>query len=85
MWKYFREAWREAMRRKEADERKSRLIEKRLDYAYLEELVQKVNENPALRVRVTHKDGMVIEIDTTPRRKSGVEFAVPGSGILEVK
>lgn len=58
-----------AIAQKEKDEKKQRLLEKKLDYAYLEELVQNVNENPSLRIKITHKDGMIIEIDTTPKKK----------------
>lgn len=67
MWKYFRMAWAEAKKQKAEDEKKARFINKKIDYAYLEELVQKVNENPNLRFKITHKDGTVLEINTKPK------------------
>lgn len=80
------EAWDEAKKRQNEEAKKARLLNHKIDYAYLEELVQKVNENPALQVRITHKDGSVLEINTTPRRKADT-FGTLGteSGIMEVR
>jgi len=69
MWKLFREAWKEAKKRKAEEELKSRFLEKKIDYQYLEELIQQINENPSLRVSITLKDGTLIEMNTQPRKK----------------
>ena len=43
---------------------KSRLLAKGMDYAYLEDLVQRVNNNPRLRITIKLNDGTVLELKT---------------------
>lgn len=52
------------------EQKKARLLEAKMDYQFLEELIQKCNENPLLRVRVTLKDGTVLDVNTAPKKKS---------------
>lgn len=69
IFRLFKEAYKEA-RKKEAEEKmKQRFLSKSIDYAYLEDLIEKVNENPNLRVSITLKDGTLMEINTQPKKK----------------
>lgn len=65
----FLEAYKEAKKKQEEEKMKKRFLSKSIDYAYLEELIEKVNENPALRVSITLKDGTQMEINTQPKKK----------------
>lgn len=50
---------------------KQLLINKKTDFGLLEELIQKVNDNPNLKIKITISDGSVIEINTfKPQKKS---------------
>lgn len=68
-FKLLKEAFKEAKRRNEELKMKQRFLSKSIDYAYLEELVEKVNENPNLRISITLKDGTLMEINTQPKKK----------------
>ncbi len=86
MFKYFRKAMREAKKDKDMDKRKARLLAKDMDYQFLEEIIQKVNENPQLTVKITLKDHTELVVNTTPKRRIG--FVGGGSNeidYLEVK
>lgn len=85
MFKYLKWALEEARRMKAVDREKSRLLEKNMDFAYLEQLIQKINENPLLRVRITMRDGTHVDLNTTPRAKSNIEYLVPREEYIEVK
>ncbi len=71
MFKYFRKAMAEAKKEKEMDKKKARLLAKDMDYQFLEEIIQRVNENPHLTVKITLKDHTELIVNTTPRRGNG--------------
>lgn len=54
---------------KEAVEKK-RLLNSHSDWSLLEFYIQKVNENPKLRVRITLNDGTVLNMDTFKKETS---------------
>ena len=86
MFKYLRKAMREAKKEKEMDKRKARLLAKDMDYQFLEEIIQKINENPQLTVKITRKDHTELVVNTTPKRDKG--FVGDGGNeidFLEVK
>jgi hypothetical protein len=86
MFDYFRAAMKEAKKQKEYDKRKARLLAKNMDYPFLEEIINKVNENPQLTVKITLKDHTELVVNTTPKRENG--FVGGGSNeidYLEVK
>lgn len=70
MFKYLRKAMAEAKKEKELDKKKARLLAKDMDYQFLEEIIQKVNENPFLNVKITLKDHTILEVNTSPKRKN---------------
>lgn len=72
MFKYLRKAMREAKKEKELDKKKARLLAKDMDYQFLEEVVQMVNENPQLTVKITLNDHTELIVNTTPRRGNGL-------------
>lgn len=72
MFRYLRKAMREAKKEKELDKKKARLLAKDMDYQFLEEVVQMVNENPQLTVKITLKDHTELIVNTTPRRSNGL-------------
>lgn len=80
MFKYFRKAMQEAKKEKELDKKKARLLAKDMDYQFLEEIIQKINENPQLTVKITLKDHTELIVNTTPKRKN---FYV-GGGVNEI-
>ena len=80
MFKYLRKAMREAKKEKELDKKKARLLAKDMDYKFLEEVVQMVNENPQLTVKITLKDHTELIVNTTPRRGNGLV----GGGASEI-
>lgn len=84
MFEYYKMARQIVLKQKEEDMKKARLLKKDMDYAFLEELVQKVNENPLLRVRVTLKDGTVLDINTKPKNNP-IQYLEPQEDFLEVK
>ncbi len=75
---------KEAKKQKEEDQMKARLLNKDMDFAYLERIVQKMNENPLLRVKITLKDGTTLDLNTTPK-KNGFELTEPIEDFQEVK
>lgn len=80
MFKYFRKAMREAKKEKELDKKKARLLAKNMDYQFLEEIIQKINENPNLTVKITLNDHTELIVNTTPKRSN----AVIGGGVNEL-
>lgn len=84
MFKYFKMAREIARKQKEEDMKKARLLNKDMDYAFLEELIQKINENPLLRVRVTLKDGTVLDVNTKPK-SNPIQYLEAHDDFLEVK
>lgn len=80
MFKYFRKAMAEAKKEKELDRKKARLLAKDMDYQFLEEIIQRVNENPHLTVKITLKDHTELIVNTTPKHSN----AVIGGGANEL-
>ena len=85
MFKYLKYALEEARKQKEIDLQKQRLLDRNMDYAYLEKLIQMMNENPLLRVRITTHDGATLDLNTTPKRTSNIEYLYPHDEYIEVK
>lgn len=84
MFKYFRMAWEEAKKQKALDKQKARLLNKDMDYAFLEELIQKMNENPKLRIKVVLRDGTTLDINTAPKVNTS-QIMAPVDDFLEVR
>lgn len=80
MFKYLRKAMIEAKKEKEMDKKKARLLAKDMDFQFLEEIIQKVNENPQLTVKIMLKDHTELVVNTTPKRGNGLV----GGGMNEV-
>lgn len=86
MFKYFRKAMKEAKKEKELDKKKARLLAKDMDYQFLEEIVQKINENPQLTIKITLKDHTELIVNTTPARRNGfVGVSESDVDFMEVK
>ena len=84
--KYYKEAMEQAKKRREEEKMKERLLSRDMDYAFLEELIQKMNENPLLRIKITLNDGTTIDLNTAPKKKPGYEeVLVPHDDYLEVR
>lgn len=84
MFKYFKMAREIARKQKEEDMKKARLLNKDMDYAFLEELIQKINENPLLRVKITLNDGTVLDVNTKPK-SNPIQYLEAHDDFLEVK
>lgn len=82
--KYYQAAMEEAEKQRALDIKKARLLSKDMDYAFLEELIQKINENPLLKVRITLKDGTVLDINTKPK-VNPLQYLEPQEDFLEVR
>lgn len=79
MFDYLRAAMKEAKKQKEYDKRKARLLAKNMDYQFLEEIINKVNENPNLNVKITLADHTELNVCIKKQRNStfvsdGIEF-----------
>ena len=86
MFKYFRKAMAEAKKEKELDKKKARLLAKDMDYQFLEEIVQKINENPHLTIKITLKDHTELLVNTTPKKSNSfVGGSESDIDFLEVK
>lgn len=81
---YLKAAWNEAKEQRKKDKLKQRLLDKEMDYAYLEELVQKMNENPKLRIVITLTDGTKIDLNTTPKYNP-LDYIAPSEEYMEVR
>lgn len=84
MFKYFKMAREIARKQKEEDMKKARLLNKDMDYAFLEELIQAINENPLLRVKITLNDGTVLDVNTRPK-SNPIQYLEAHEDFLEVK
>ena len=84
MFKYFKMAREIARKQKEEDIKKARLLSKDMDYAFLEELIQAINENPLLRVKITLNDGTVLDVNTKPKANP-IQYLEAHEDYLEVK
>ena len=86
MFKYWKIAREQVKKMKEEDKAKQRMLEANMDYAYLEELIQKINDNPMLHIKVTLKDGTTLDLDTTPKTdNSNITYGQPHTAFIEVK
>ena len=87
--KTFFSIWKEvyeiAKKEELEEQKKARLLEAKMDYQFLEELIQKINENPLLRVRVTLKDGTVLDVNTAPKRKPMIVGNLAEENFIEVR
>lgn len=72
MFDYFRAAMKEAKKQKEYDKRKARFLAKNMDYQFLEEIIQKVNENPHLNVKITLSDHTVLDVCIKPKHNAAI-------------
>lgn len=84
MFYYLKKAMAEAKKEKELDRKKARLLAKDMDYQFLEEIIQKINENPHLTVKITLKDRTELVVNTTPVRKSVIGGTEADIDFLEV-
>ena len=64
MFYYLKKAMKEAKKEKELDKKKKRLLSKDMDYQFLEDMIQRVNDNPKLNIKITLKDNTVLELNT---------------------
>lgn len=82
MFDYLRMAMKEAKKQKEYDKRKARLLAKNMDYQFLEEIINKVNENPNLNVKITLSDHT--ELNVCIKKQHGATFVSDGMNFEEV-
>lgn len=80
----FERARAEVQKQMEWELKKETLLSANTDFAALEEFIQKVNENPLLRIRITLKDGTVYDIDTKPKLNP-IQYLEAHEDFLEVK
>lgn len=64
MFYYLRKAMKEAKKEKEYDKKKARFLAKDMDYQFLEDMIQRVNDNPKLNIKITLKDHTILELNT---------------------
>ena len=65
------------------EKKKEALLNEKMNYQFLEELVQKCNENPQLKIKITLRDGTVLDVNTQPKRKQNY-VGVQEDNFLEV-
>ena len=84
---YLKEAVKESKKRYDEDKRKQHFLKKSIDYQYLEELVQKINENPLLRISVRLSDGTKLELNTKPKKDNVnyMDITEPYEEFIEVR
>lgn len=78
-------AYAEFKREREYEKKKAALLNRNMDYSFLEEIVQKMNENPLLSVTVNLKDGTRISLNTMPRNVNGFTYNMPHEERMEVR
>lgn len=83
MFDYYRAAMKEAKKQKEYDKRKARLLAKNMDYQFLEEIINKVNENPNLNVKITLADHT--ELNVCIKKQHNSAFVSDGMDFEEVR
>lgn len=83
MFNYFRAAMKEAKKQKEYDKRKARLLAKNMDYQFLEEIINKINENPNLNVKITLADHT--ELNVCIKKNHNSTFVSGGMEFEEVR
>jgi hypothetical protein len=83
MFDYLRAAMKEAKKQKEYDKKKARLLAKNMDYQFLEEIINKVNENPNLNVKITLADHT--ELNVCVKKQRSATFVSDGMDFEEVR
>lgn len=83
MFDYFKAAMKEAKKQKEYDKKKARLLAKNMDYQFLEEIINKVNENPNLNVKITLADHT--ELNVCIKKQHNSTFVSDGMDFEEVR
>ena len=83
MFDYFKAAMKEAKKQKEYDKRKARLLAKNMDYQFLEEIINKVNDNPNLNVKITLADHT--ELNVCIKKQHNSTFVSDGMDFEEVR
>lgn len=63
-------AMKDAKRMKELDKQKKRLLSKGMDYQFLEEIIQRVNDNPKLNIKIVLKDQTTLFVNTYKKPES---------------
>ena len=80
-------AWKEARefykQKKEEEKQRKRLIRHDMDFGVLEQLIQKVNDNPNLRIDINLSDGSVIHMKTY--QKQEVSDLINGNYIEDIR
>lgn len=71
-------------RKREAAERKT-LINMNADFSMLERFIQRINENPSLKVRIVTRDGTRIDLHAYSERARRDFEAIDGNDWLEVR
>ena len=66
----FKEVLKYYRQRKYEEKEKKRLITAKTNFHLLEQLVQKVNDNPELRITVTTADGTKLELYTVKKERN---------------
>lgn len=86
-WKYLKAAIKESKKQYAEEKRKQHFLNKSIDYQYLEELVQKINENPLLRISVHLTDGTRLELNTKPKKEKldYLDITEPHEDFIEVR
>lgn len=64
--------------RKREEKEKQRLINSKTNFNMLEQLVQKVNENPNLKIRVLIADGTILELSAYNRKTQTISGLING-------
>lgn len=79
----FEEAVEFYKQRKEEERQKKMLINSKCDFSLLEQLVQKCNENPNLRIDIHLNDGTVLYMKTYYQEQ--IHDLINGSYVEEIK
>lgn len=79
----FKEAVEFYKQRKEEERQKEILINSKCDFSLLEQLVQKCNENPNLRIDIHLNDGTVLYMKTYYQEQ--IHDLINGSYVEEIK
>ena len=85
MFYYLKKAMKEAKKEKELDKKKKRLLSKDMDYQFLEELINRINENPQLNVRIELKDHTILEINAKAKAHNIGVYTENQVDFLEVR
>ena len=80
-------AWKEAKafykQKKDEEKQRKRLIRRSMDFGLLEQLIQKVNDNPDLRIDINLADGTVLHMKTY--QKQEVSNLINGNYVEDIR